>query len=189
MKKILIIVDMQNDFIFQDYALGSAEAERAYAALRGFLGAPASNGRYDHVVFTRDTHFPYYANTAEGRKLPVPHCIKDTQGWHIPDGLYEVACYHSFPGLVPTLVDKYTFGSINLPDVLADLIKDEQDEECIFEFCGLCTDICVVSNVLMTKAHFPEVQIRVIEEFCAGVTPESHAAAIATMKSCQIDII
>jgi nicotinamidase-related amidase len=91
--------------------------------------------------------------------------------------------------LLPTFVDKHTFGSVNLPDVLTDLTEDVDQEDTLIEFCGLCTDICVVSNVLMTKAFLPEAQIMVHEKFCAGVTPESHAAAIATMKSCQIDII
>lgn len=189
MKKILVIVDMQNDFIFQDCALGSAAAEAAHDALVNYLNK-TKPGDYDYIVFTRDTHYANYMDTAEGKKLPVPHCIKGTQGWEIPQGLYNIAkVLMDKSGLLPTLVDKYTFGSINLPDVLSHLTEDEDQSDRVIEFCGLCTDICVVSNVLMTKAFMPEAQIKVHEKFCAGVSPESHAAAIATMKSCQIDVI
>ena len=187
MKKILVIVDMQNDFIFRDCALGSEPAEMAYKALVEYLAGPAG-ALYEYIVFTRDTHYTNYMNTSEGAKLPVPHCIKDTSGWEIPERLYALAQFAlKEKGVLPTLVDKITFGSVNLPDVLDDLMVG--DEEWGIEFCGLCTDICVVSNVLMAKAFFPETPITVYEKFCAGVTPESHAAAIATMKSCQIDII
>lgn len=189
MKKILVIVDMQNDFIFEDCALGSAAAEAAHKNLIKYLNE-TKPGDYDYIVFTRDTHYANYMDTAEGKKLPVPHCIKGTQGWEIPQGLYNIAkVLMDKSGLLPTLVDKRTFGSINLPDVLADLTEDVSDEDTVIEFCGLCTDICVVSNVLMTKAFMPEAQIKVHEKMCAGVSPESHAAAIATMKSCQIDIV
>lgn len=188
MKKILVIVDMQNDFIFQNYALGTAEAETAYSKLCDYLATTTAD--YDYIVFTRDTHYTDYLDTAEGKKLPVTHCIKNTMGWEIPKRLYDLAkMYTARHTLLPTLVDKCTFGSVNLPDVLADFTEDVSQEDTVIEFCGLCTDICVVSNVLMTKAFMPEAQIVVHEKFCAGVTPESHAAAIATMKSCQIDII
>ena len=188
MKRILVIVDMQNDFIFRDCALGSTEAETAYGKLCDYLATTTAN--YDYIVFTRDTHYTDYLDTAEGKKLPVTHCIKNTTGWEIPDRLYNLAKAHTAShSLLPTLVDKRTFGSVNLPDVLGDLTEDADHKDILIEFCGLCTDICVVSNVLMTKAFMPEAQIVVHEKFCAGVTPESHAAAIATMKSCQIDII
>ena len=188
MKRILVIVDMQNDFIFRDCALGTAEAEAAYGKLCNYLATTSAD--YDYIVFTRDTHYADYLDTAEGKKLPITHCIKNTTGWEIPERLYDLAKKHTAcHSLLPTLVDKYTFGSINLPDVLADLTEDVGQKDMLVEFCGLCTDICVVSNVLMTKAHFPEAQIIVHEEFCAGVTPASHDAAIITMRACQIDVI
>ena len=189
MKRILVIVDMQNDFIFQDCALGSKEAEAAHLALVNYLNK-AQPGDYDYIIFTRDTHYANYMDTAEGKKLPILHCIKGTQGWEISSVLYDIAkVLMDKAGLLPTFVDKYSFGSVNLPDVLSHLTEDEDQKDRLIEFCGLCTDICVVSNVLMTKAFMPEAQIVVHEKFCAGVTPESHAAAIATMKSCQIDVI
>ena len=189
MKRILVIVDMQNDFIFRDCALGTAEAESVYGQMCTYLSSVKPSA-YDYVIFTRDTHYADYLDTAEGKKLPITHCIKNTQGWEIPERLYELAKYLTAPnGLLPTMIDKHTFGSVNLPDVLASLTEDVDQKDTLIEFCGLCTDICVVSNVLMTKAFFPEAQICVHEHLCAGVTPESHAAAIATMKSCQIDII
>lgn len=187
MKKILVIIDMQNDFIFSDFALGNKHTEAAYANLMKWLG-DKQPGAYDHVVLTRDTHQTDYLTTAEGVKLPISHCIEGTEGWEIPRRLYvlseQVMSHNPY---LPTLVDKKTFGSVNLPDVLENIM--DNDDEWSVEFCGLCTDICVVSNVLMTKAFFPELPISVHEKFCAGVTPESHAAAITTMKSCQIDII
>lgn len=189
MKRILVVVDMQNDFIFQDCALGSKEAEAAYGSLLSYLDK-THPGDYDYIVFTRDTHYTNYLETAEGKKLPITHCVKNTQGWEIPQPLYDLAkVLMDKDGLLPTFVDKYSFGSINLPDVLADLTEDTDQKDILLEFCGLCTDICVVSNVLMTKAFLPEAQIVVHEKFCAGVTPESHAAAITTMRACQIDVI
>ena len=188
MKRILVIVDTQNDFIFRDCALGTAEAETAYGKLCDYLATTTAD--YDYIVFTRDTHYTDYLDTAEGKKLPVTHCIKNTTGWEIPERLYDLAKINTARhSLLPTFVDKHTFGSVNLPDVLADLTEDVDQKDTLIEFCGLCTDICVVSNVLMTKAFMPEAQIIVHEKFCAGVTPESHAAAITTMKSCQIDVI
>ncbi|MBR6874270.1 MAG: cysteine hydrolase [Ruminococcus sp.] len=174
MKKILIAVDLQKDFV--DGALGSPEAvaitEPAAEKIRAF----------DGVIFvTLDTHFENYMETAEGRKLPVPHCIKNTEGWQLNDKIAEALAGKNY-----TLVEKNTFGSVELPGLAAQAAGGEDFE---IELIGLCTDICVVSNVMLLKARFPEVKITVDAACCAGVTPELHKAALMTMKSCQIDVI
>lgn len=171
-KKYLIIVDMQKDFV--NGALGTKEAETILPAVidkvHNFDG---------EVIFTRDTHFENYLSTSEGKLLPVEHCIKGTAGWEL---MKELEDYRVCNGCVT--YDKLTFGSKELAQ---DLLKrsKEQDMESI-EFIGLCTDICVVSNVLMTKAFLPEMEIKVDAACCAGVTPEKHEAALETMRSCQI---
>ena len=169
MKKILVVVDMQNDFI--DGTLGSAEA----VAILPYVKELIEN--FDGtVLFTRDTHFENYMDTAEGRKLPVMHCIKDTHGWQIREEL--LALSKTEP------IDKPTFGSISL----SEMIKSEGEIESI-TLVGLCTDICVISNAMLLKAHFPEIPIIVDAKGCAGVTPESHSRALMAMKMCQIDIV
>jgi nicotinamidase-related amidase len=174
MKKFLVVVDMQKDFV--DGALGSAEAVAIVPA------ASKKIAEFDGEIFvTYDTHFDNYMETAEGKKLPVPHCIKNTDGWQLND---DIAAALSDKKYTP--VEKVTFGSVALPE----LIKKAADGDDIsIELIGLCTDICVVSNALLLKANFPEASIAVDEKCCAGVTPEKHNAAIETMKSCQIDII
>ena len=127
------------------------------------------------VIFTRDTHFEDYMQTREGTKLPVPHCIKDTAGWQICDQLRPYA---------ETIIDKITFGSEQLPQIIKNY--DETIEE--IELCGLCTDICVISNAMILKAAFPEVNITVDSACCAGVTVESHNTALDAMKAVQIEI-
>lgn len=175
MKKITVIVDMQNDFI--SGSLGTAEAQGIFPKVRDFL---ANIDEDTYVIFTRDTHDTDYLNTPEGQKLPVEHCIRNTWGWEIPQELTAPFCNR------PVTVDKPTFGSTVLMDYIADLAEDEDEVE--IAFCGLCTDICVVSNVLMAKAHFPNCTIVVYEDMCAGVTPATHKMALETMKMCQIDI-
>lgn len=166
MKKTLIVVDMQNDFI--DMALGTKEAVAILPAVKEKIRKYAENG--DEIIFTRDTHYENYLETPEGKKLPVPHCIKNTKGWEIADGLYVDGC---------KIIDKPNFGWDNWSkETLEDV-----------ELIGLCTDICVVSNALIIKATFPEANVKVDKNCCAGVTPETHEAAITTMKMCQIDII
>ena len=174
MKRILVVVDMQKDFI--DGSLGTAEAQAIVPAaaekIRGFDG---------DIFVTYDTHFENYLDTAEGKKLPVEHCIKGTDGWRLDVNIAE-----ALDGKAYTAVEKNTFGSVELPQ----LIKEAAgDEEFSVELIGLCTDICVVSNALVIKANFPEVPVSVDAACCAGVTPAAHDAALATMKSCQIDII
>lgn len=166
MKKTLVVVDMQNDFI--SMALGTKEAVAIIPAVKEKIRRYAENG--DEIIFTRDTHFENYLETPEGIKLPVPHCIKGTEGWEIADGLYVDGC---------KIIDKPNFG---WPEW-----KNETLEE--VELIGLCTDICVVSNALIIKANFPEAKVSVDAACCAGVTPETHAAALTTMKMCQIDVI
>lgn len=167
MKKILIVVDMQNDFI--DGSLGSAMAQAIVPKV--VEKAAHFDGK---VIFTRDTHGPNYLNTQEGRKLPVKHCIQGTPGWQICEELQPFAA---------NVVDKLSFGSISLPRLLA----QEGTPESI-ELCGLCTDICVISNAMILKAALPEIPLLVDASCCAGVTPESHRNALEAMKMCQITV-
>lgn len=163
--KTLVVVDMQNDFITG--ALGSEDAKRIVPNVVDLV--KNFDGR---IIFTRDTHGADYLQTQEGEKLPVPHCIKDTDGWQICDALLSYA---------DKVVDKITFGSVDLPDMI------EKDTEEII-LCGLCTDICVISNAMLLKAHFPEKKITVVENCCAGVTPESHETALRAMQAVQIEV-
>ena len=172
MRKILIVIDMQNDFI--DGALGTAEAVGIVEAVKEKIRSyPAAD-----VIATMDTHFDNYMQTQEGKYLPVPHCIRETAGWEIrpetADLLKEAKIY-----------EKPTFGSTQLA---ADLKAAAEKEEIELELIGLCTDICVVSNALLLKAAMPEVKISVDPACCAGVTPEKHLAALETMRSCQIRV-
>ncbi len=174
MKNILIVVDMQKDFI--DGALGTPEAiaivDKAVDKINSFRG---------DIIVTYDTHFDNYMDTAEGAKLPVPHCIKGTAGWELDSRVRAALNTKEY-----TEIEKITFGSINLPDYIA----EEYDANDIsIELIGLCTDICVVSNALILKANFPETPISVDSACCAGVTPSKHLAALETMASCQIDIV
>ena len=167
--KILVVVDMQKDFI--DGALGTAEA----VAIVPYVKQMIQN--FDgKVIFTRDTHFSNYMDTQEGKHLPVPHCIQGTPGWEIHPEL-EALC-------TTAPIDKITFGASQLPQILA----EEKDVESI-TFIGLCTDICVISNVMITKAFFPEIPLIVDAKACAGVTPQSHKNALEAMKMCQITIV
>ena len=163
MKHFLIVVDIQNDFV--DGALGTKEAVSIIAPacqkIKDFEG---------EIFVTYDTHFADYLNTAEGKKLPVPHCIKGTKGWEIADGLYVEGA---------KIIDKPNFGWPHW---------DKETFESV-ELIGLCTDICVVSNALIIKATFPDAQVKVDSACCAGVTPESHEAALKTMQMCQVEVV
>ena len=171
MQDILIVVDMQNDFI--DGALGTEEAvaivPNVADKIRNFTG---------RVIFTRDTHGKNYMDTQEGKNLPVPHCIKGTEGWQISPVLQEYCKEEP--------IDKVTFGSEGLASILKK--ANENDPIGSITLVGLCTDICVISNALLIKAFLPEVPISVDASCCAGVTPESHQNALAAMKTCQIKI-
>ena len=169
MKKVLVVVDMQNDFI--DGALGTPEAVAIVPYVKELI-----EGFDGKVLFTRDTHFENYMDTEEGRNLPVPHCIKGTDGWQIRAELDALRTTEA--------IDKITFGSRDLVDVLA----AEGEIESI-TFVGLCTDICVISNAMVVKAFFPEIPLLVDAKACAGVTPESHVRALEAMKMCQIKVV
>lgn len=164
--KTLIVVDMQNDFI--DGSLGTKEAQAIVPKVKEKIKEYQERG--DEFIFTRDTHQSDYLSTPEGKKLPVEHCIEGTKGWEIAEGLAVSGCSY---------INKPTFGWTHW--------SERKFEE--IELCGLCTDICVVSNALILKAEFPDVEITVDAACCAGVTPESHEAALTTMKMCQIHII
>lgn len=171
MNNILVVVDMQNDFI--DGALGTPEAQsivpKAAEKIRSFSGK---------VIFTRDTHEKNYMNTQEGKKLPVPHCIRGTEGWQI--------CPELRGFCKDTPVDKETFGSVELGSILKEYNEKNKIES--ITLIGLCTDICVISNAMLIKAFLPEVKIIIDASCCAGVTPESNKTALNAMKVCQIEI-
>ena len=172
MKELLIIIDMQNDFITG--SLGTPEAvaivPNVIEKIKNFKG---------EVLFTRDTHFSNYLETQEGKNLPIPHCIINTDGWKIQEDIDALRKTEPF--------NKPTFGSTILGIELAKMNLEEKI--CIITFIGLCTDICVISNALLTKSFLPEVEIVVDASCCAGVTPESHKNALEAMKMCQIKVI
>ena len=172
--KVLVVVDMQNDFV--DGALGTKEAvgivENVVSKIKDFDGK---------IFATLDTHEDNYMETTEGKKLPVPHCIRMTDGWLLNEKVKLALSDKDYK-----TIEKGTFGSTELVNEIQRL---KGEDEIQIEFIGLCTDICVVSNVLLLKAYFPEVKMTVDAGCCAGVTPESHKAALVTMKMCQIDVI
>lgn len=165
MKKTLIVIDMQNDFI--DGSLGTKEAVAIVDNVKKKIDEYKNAG--NEIIFTRDTHFDNYMDTNEGKHLPVKHCIKDTKGWEIADDLMV-------DGAI--VIDKPSFGYV-------DWAKYNLEE---VELIGLCTDICVVSNALIIKALYPEINVSVDSSCCAGVTVDSHEAALTTMKMCQVEV-
>lgn len=175
-KKILVVVDMQKDFI--DGALGTPEAQAIVPAAAAHIQKRKAEGY--HLIATLDTHGENYMATAEGKKLPVPHCIRNTSGWQL-NGQIAKALGQC------VLVEKPSFGSLKLPAIVEKLTQGA--EQVTIELIGLCTDICVVSNALILKANFPEANLQVVAGCCAGVTPEKHQASLETMASCQIDVI
>ena len=178
MRKVLIVVDMQNDFITG--ALGSTEAQ----AIVPNVVEKVKNFKGEEIFFTRDTHHSDYFDTLEGINLPVLHCIQGSKGWQIIDALTPYI-QHNYQ-----VINKLTFGYENWKNYLH---LDEDEYEfglgLEFELCGVCTDICVVSNALALRMLYPNAKITVDASCCAGVTPEKHAAALEVMKSCQIDVI
>lgn len=167
--RTLIVVDMQNDFI--DGSLGTKEAQAIVPNVKAKIAEYRKRG--DRIVFTRDTHGEDYLSTPEGKKLPVEHCIKGTDGWEIAEGLEVPNCDY---------INKPSFGWMHWTEI-SGLGFGE------IELIGLCTDICVVSNALILKAIFPNVEITVDASCCAGVTPKTHQAALETMKMCQINVV
>jgi len=168
--KMLIVVDMQNDFI--DGALGSASALKIVDSVSQKI--TDYRDAKSPIIFTRDTHNAEYLKTQEGKKLPIPHCIHNTDGWNISSKL-------DVQGSL--IVDKQSFGSLDLAKAVS-----EYDAPTEIELIGLCTDICVISNALILKAAFPEVKITVDASCCAGITSESHKNALKSMKMCQISV-
>lgn len=165
MKKTLIVVDMQKDFI--DGSLGTGQAQAIVPKVKKKIRQYQLRG--DEIIFTRDTHQSDYLSTSEGKKLPVEHCIQGTEGWKIPEEIDLPDCLH---------IDKPTFGWKGW-----DKYTFEQ-----IELIGVCTDICVISNAILLKTYFPEAEIMVDATCCAGVTEESHKEALRTMKMCQIQV-
>lgn len=174
MKKILVVVDIQNDFV--DGALGSKQAveiiEKACKKIRAFEG---------DIFVTLDTHGEDYTDTQEGKKLPVPHCIKGTYGWRLNADIEK-----ALENKNATVIEKPTFGSQELAELISEKYKNEALS---VELIGICTDICVISNALTIRAHNTECEITVDSSCCAGVSPELHEAALAVMKSCLINVI
>ena len=170
MKNYLVVIDMQNDFVTG--ALGTPEAVAILPRVKSIVDS------FDgEIVYTRDTHADDYLTTREGRHLPVKHCIYGSDGWQIVPGTYKEGC---------KVFDKPTFGSIDLTDYLAK--ENVREEIGSVTLIGVCTDICVVSNAMLIKARFPEIDVIVDSSACAGVTPDTHNAALTTMKMCQIII-
>ena len=168
--KYLVVVDMQKDFI--DGALGTKEAQEILPAVKEYIK------NFDgEIIFTRDTHQENYMKTQEGKKLPVPHCIKGSDGWQIAKELVPLS-------VGKKIFDKPTFGSVDLAEYLK-----EKGDAIEVTLLGICTDICVISNAMLIKAYFPEISVSVVESCCAGVTPESHKNALSAMKMCQIEVI
>ncbi len=173
MNKTLVVIDMQNDFLTG--ALRNEEAIQVADYVKEKIEKARENG--ETILFTRDTHDENYMQTVEGEHLPVPHCIRGTEGWEI---IRELEAGKN----ATAIIDKETFGSKEL----ADFFKEHADETDEVEFVGVCTDICVISNVLLTKAMIPNKRIVVDAAGCAGVTVEAHDTAIAAMKACHIEI-
>ena len=171
MTKILIVVDMQNDFV--DGSLGTREAVEILPRVLKEIRDPS----YDKIYATMDTHEKNYLTSFEGKHLPVEHCIKDTHGWQ-----YNPLVQSELAKRNAVFVEKPTFGS---EELVKHLQSDHPDD---ITLVGLCTDICVISNALLIRAAMPAVAVHVRAEACAGVTPQKHEAALVVMQSCQIDI-
>lgn len=187
MKKVLVLVDVQNDFI--DGSLGTAEAQAVVPKIVEKINNHEDKGN-TIILFTKDTHYDWYEQTFEGKRLPVRHCIENTPGWSINREIESAVRNNRFltyssGEIINSRVYKHTFGSKTLQDWLVHIspIVDE------IEFIGLCTDICVISNALMARMTLPDTKITVDASCCAGSTPEKHIAALEVMKSCLIDVI
>lgn len=185
-KNILIVVDVQNDFV--DGVLGSEHAvdivPNVVKKIEEF-----NNGV---IITTQDTHYDDYMNTPEGKSLPVPHCISGTEGWMINKDIDDAINQRiAIEGVSSVNIKKPTFGSVSLMNIVDSYVRSTE-EDINIEICGLCTDICVVSNAMLIKTilyDLNNVTISVLKDCCAGVTPEKHKAALEVMKSCQINVI
>lgn len=171
MSKVLVVVDMQNDFV--DMALGSEEAKHIVPEVVKLI----TEGDYDVVYATMDTHHKNYLETLEGQKLPVIHCIEGEQGWFLTPEVQNALIKKD-----AEIVEKPTFGSLELMKKIQEKNPDEID------ICGLCTDICVVSNALLLRAALPNTKITLLKNACAGTTPEKHNETLSVLQSCQVDV-
>ena len=194
MKKVLVVVDMQNDFCGSEGVLTTPEAQAIVPKVAQYIRDHADKNTV--LFFTRDTHNADYLNTQEGKKLPIPHCLKDTYGWELApemeEVIYDTRDKYSdfdtyFPYVSDHIIDKPTFGSIDLQNLL--YVLDEEDDVKEITLLGVCTDICVISNAMLAKANLPEATIRVVADCCAGVTPDRHNIALEAMDYCQIEIV
>ena len=172
MKRALVVIDMQNDFITG--SLANVEGQKIVPKIADYISDFPGD-----IIVTRDTHHEDYMETQEGRRLPVPHCIEDSEGWEIVPEIQDVLDDRDDV----TYINKHSFGSIGL----GEFIKEQEYTN--VELVGVCTDICVINNAMVIKAAAPEANIAVHRELCAGVTPDTHRTALAAMSVCQIDII
>lgn len=180
MKKILVVVDMQNDFI--DGSLGNKQAQEIVPNVVKEIDNAISNN--DYIYVTRDTHDKDYLQTLEGIKLPVKHCVKGTQGWLVNEDVYKALAKSKLDQT--NFIDKFTFGSTFLASKIKERCQKEQIEQ--VRIVGLCTDICVVSNALILKANLKDTNVCIVSNACAGTSIENHKAAINVMRCCQCDI-
>ena len=176
--KVLVVVDMQHDFV--DGVLGTDEAKAIVPNVAAKV-AEYANMEDSVIIYTRDTHFDNYMDTMEGKHLPVPHCIANTIGWQIVGDVYQCDS---------DVIDKYTFGYYSLPDEIweACAMKYNRFDVESIEFCGVCTSICVISNALIVKSVFKETPLIIDSKCCACVSKETHEAALTVMKMCQIEV-
>lgn len=183
MKKVTIVIDMQNDFLTG--ALANPDAVNIIPSVLEQIKSA------DYVIYTRDTHGSNYSETQEGRNLPVPHCIEDTWGWQIVDELNPNTLNIGDWFGKWVVLDKPTFGYVNIwkSGKFVNIVSENGQENVEVTFCGTCTDICVVSNAMIVKALYPEMIVNVKADACAGLTPEKHQAALNVMSSCQINIL
>ena len=174
--KVLIVIDMQKDFTTG--ALGNPETAAVVGNVAEYITKFRNENKDGKLIATLDTHNEDYMNTQEGKKLPVPHCIRGTDGWMLEDAVENALGDNCIK------LEKITFGAVDLPFAVG---RDENIEE--IQLVGVCTDICVISNAMILKAAFPEVPIKIIADCCAGVTPDTHNNALEAMKMCQMEII
>lgn len=178
MKKILVVVDMQNDFTTG--VLGNDQCKAVISKITNYINEDGKS--FDKIILTKDTHKSNYMETQEGRRLPIEHCIEGTNGWQIVDSIMEAV---KDTGVDYYIINKPTFGSIDL----LQYVQNHSDDEVEYTFVGVCTGICVISNVMLTKAANPDAIVKVIADMCACVTVDSHRIALEAMKTCQVDII
>lgn len=181
-RKILVVIDAQNDFI--DGSLRNEEAIKATPKIVEKINE--FDGKY--ILVTKDTHDANYLQTKEGQKLPVVHCVKGTEGWNLNSNIQSALNDAEAKGVQVLYFEKPTFGSVEMMDFVS--MDEDFEGNLDIEICGFCTDICVLSNAMLLKAAlYNRANISIIEDCCAGVTPQTHSAALTAMKSCQINVI